>query len=217
MREANCTPTKIKDMKAQIRVIGMSILLFSATLLLLPSRCEAQVKKMSTQELTKESTSILYGKCTKMKSAWTEDRRMILTTVTLIPEYYLKGNLGSEVNITVPGGQVDDIIYEVSEMPAFRTGEEVIAFIWKHPSGKNLITGGAQGKMRISTDPQTGKKTIQGKALGKDAPAQTILEPVPVSKEATKNLQPTTLPKTKPSRVSLDDFTKEVEGYLIER
>lgn len=204
-------------MKAQIKTIGKILLLFTAILLLIPATCEAQVKKMSTQELTLESTSILYGKCTKLKSAWTEDGEMILTTVTVVPEYYLKGNIGSEVTIIVPGGQVDDIIYEVSEMPAFGKGEEVFAFIWEHPSGMNMITGGYQGKLRIGTDTNTGRRIVAGRQLVEDAPAQRVPKPVSTSQTATKATQKTTPSKAQFERMSLDDFTKEVEGYLMER
>jgi len=204
-------------MKAQIKVIGKIFLLFTATLLLFPATCEAQVKMMSTQELTLESTSILYGKCTKLNSAWTEDGEMILTTVTVVPEYYVKGNMGNEVTITVPGGQVDDIIYEVSEMPAFGKGEEVFAFIWKHPSGMNLITGGYQGKLRIGTDTNTGRRIVAGRQLLEATPDHRALKPAPTTQTATTALKKTTLSKTKSERISLDDFTKEVEGYLMDR
>ena len=201
-------------MKAQIRVCMYSMLLFTAAGLFLPATCTAQVKKMSAEELTTESTSILYGKCTKMESAWTEDKSMILTEVTVVPEQYLKGNLGSEVTITVPGGRVGDIIYEVSEMPAFQKGEEVFAFIWKHPSGLNLVTGGYQGKLKIHVDAKTGKKTIQGNQFGKYAPKKLTPEPVSKDKEATKAAKIQTLPTTKSERISLDDFTNEIQGYL---
>ena len=193
-------------MKTQIKVIGQGLLLLTATFLLFPETSEAQVKNMSAEELTLESNSILYGKCTKMESAWTEDKSMILTQVTVVPEYYLKGNLGSEVTITVPGGQVGDIIYEVSEMPNFQKGEEVFAFIWKHPSGLNLITGGYQGKLKIDKDEKTGIRTVPGKALGKDKSR--------AAKESINPNRKTTLAKTKSEKVSLDDFTKEVEGYM---
>ena len=204
-------------MKAQIRVIGLTLLLFIASQLMHIEICEAQVQDMTAEELALESTSILYGTCTNMESAWTENNEMIFTTVTVVPEYYLKGNMGSEVTITVPGGQVGDIIYEVSEMPTFQKGEEVFAFIWKHPSGKNLVTGGYQGKMKIEKNAKTGKKSVSGRALPEAAQERTIQEPVPKGQTTTKPLEKTTLSKTKSERISLDDFTKEVEGYLIER
>ncbi len=125
---------------------------------------------------------------------------MIFTTVTLIPEDYLKGNLGSEVIVTIPGGQVDDIIYEVSEMPVFRKGEEVFAFIWEHPSGKKLVTGGFQGKMKIERDEKTGQRMVSEQHLDKSTPKGLIDKSTPQH------------PKGK--KLFLEDFTKEVKGYL---
>lgn len=155
---------------------------------------------MTARELTEESTSVFYGKCAKVECAWTKDKDMILTTVTLIPENYLKGNMGDEVTVTVPGGQVDDIIYEVSEMPVFRAGEEVVAFIWEHPSGKKLVTGGFQGKMKIEKDKETGKRMVSESVLSTSTPEGLIDNSTPQDSKGKKLL--------------LDDFTSEVKGYL---
>jgi hypothetical protein len=121
---------------------------------------KGQLKKMSDQDLTVESTAVFHGKCSQVKSDWNENRDMILTSVTLLPEEYMKGNLGGEVVVMVPGGRVGDIVYEVSEMPVFTEGEEVVAFVWRNPSGKNLITGGSQGRLKIRKDDLTGKKVV---------------------------------------------------------
>ena len=126
---------------------------------------EGQVKKMTAEDLTAESTAVLYGKCTKVKSEWNESRDIIFTYVTIVPEEYLKGNLGSETVLTIPGGRVDDIIYEVSDMPLFTEGEEVAAFIWTNPAGKNLVVGGYQGKMKIEKDRNTGKRMVLGESI----------------------------------------------------
>lgn len=201
-------------MKAPCKSFGYVLLFLALFLWHVPQQVNAQVKKMSAQELALESNSILYGKCTRMESAWTEDKSMILTEVTVVPEYYLKGNLGSEVTITVPGGQVGDIIYEVSEMPAFQKGEEVFAFIWQHPSGLNLITGGSQGKLKVHVDAKTGRKTIQGKQFGKYTLKELTPKTPDTDKEATKAAKAPALPQTRSERISLDDFTKEIEGYL---
>ena len=187
-------------MKTPTRVFGLTLFLFTVILLLIPTECEAQLKKMTAKDLTRESSSIFYGKCSEVKSAWTKEKDMIFTTVTLVPENYLKGNLGNKVTLTIPGGQVDDIIYEVSEMPVFRPGEEVVAFVWEHPSGKKLITGGFQGKMKIERDVKTGKRMVSNHYLGTSAPGQNV-------KKSTSSL-----PEGK--KVLLDDFTEEVKGYL---
>jgi hypothetical protein len=121
----------------------------------------AQDNEISAEDLTNESTAVLIGKCTKKRCEWNENKSIIYTYITVIPEQYIKGNLGSEAVIAVPGGRVGDIIYEVSEMPVFNEGEDVVAFIWTNPSGKNLVTGGFQGKMKIEKDLKTGKRMIE--------------------------------------------------------
>ncbi len=169
-------------------------------LMLTPSDCLAQNMKMSTRDLTIESTAVVYGKCSKIKSEWNKEQDIIYTEITIIPEGYIKGNLGGETVITIPGGRVGNIVYEVSEMPVFQANEEVLAFIYKHPSGKNLVTGGFQGKMTISKDPKTGKRIISsGSTQGK------------VSRE---NLKGANAKSASTDKTLLEDFIREVEGYL---
>lgn len=157
----------------------------------------AQVKKMSAEEMTKKSTAVLYGKCSKVKSEWSEDRSMIFTYITIIPDEYIKGNLGSEAVIAVPGGRVDNIIYEVSETPYFTEGEEVVAFIWTNPAGRNLVTGGYQGKVKIETDEKTGKRSVETDAITDDP--------------EERNFVPGQLKKAE--RFQLEDYVVKLKGY----
>lgn len=157
----------MRNLKSIFTMVFLPMLL---SFFLTGSECRAQVKKMSEPDLTNASTAVFYGKCTKLKSEWNKDKSIIYTYVTIAPEEYLKGNLGAEAVIAIPGGQVGNIIYEVSEMPVFNEGEEVFAFVRTNPAGKNLITGGYQGKMKIEKDKKTGKKII--KAEGSDSKAE---------------------------------------------
>lgn len=160
-------------MKTQRNVFLPAFTLLLGLLFLSPPESKAQLKKMSAEDLTKESSAILHGKISMVKSAWNQEKDLIFTTVTIVPDEYIKGNLGAEALITIPGGQVDNMIYEVSEMPVFSEGEEVFAFVWTHPSGKHLITGGTQGKMKIEKDAKTGKKKVKGNP---DKPEKVLLE-----------------------------------------
>jgi hypothetical protein len=157
----------------------------------------AQVKKMSAEEMTKSSTAVLYGKCSKIKSEWNEDRSIIFTYVTITPEEYIKGNLGGEAVIAVPGGRVDDIIYEVSETPFFTEGEEVVAFVWTNPAGKNLVTGGYQGKVKIEKDARTGKRSVEAEVV-----TDELQEGDLVPGQAKKA-----------ERLKLEDFVVKLKGY----
>ena len=120
----------LKDLISLAWWLIACLLCFSAT------EGNAQVIKMSAKDLTKNSTAVLYGKCSKVKSEWNDKKNMILTSVTIVPDEYIKGNLGSEAVITVPGGRVDNILYEVSDMPLFIEGEDVVAFVSTNSKGK---------------------------------------------------------------------------------
>jgi hypothetical protein len=158
----------------------------------------AQVKEMSAQDLTKESSAVFYGKCSKIRSEWNQNKSIIYTYVTVVPEEYIKGNLGSEAVIAVPGGKVGDIVYEVSDMPVFTEGEEVMAFVRTNAAGKNLVTGGYQGKMKIERDKNTGKRTIYGFGLGSQTGEQTQV----IGQDL------------KPGKEKLEDFIAKVKAYL---
>jgi hypothetical protein len=155
----------------------------------------AQVKAMSAKELTQESSAVFYGRCSKIKSEWNDNKSAILTYVTIVPEAYIKGNLGSEAVITVPGGRVDDILYEVSEMPVFAEGEEVVAFVWTNPSGKNLVTGGYQGKVKINKDQNTGKRSVDVNESDLEGLTQVH-------------------GYDKPEKVALEDYVTKLKGYV---
>ena len=155
---------------------------------------------MSAKDLTKNPLLCFMANAPKIKCEWNENKSIIYTYVTVVPEEYIKGNLGSEAVIAVPGGRVGDIIYEVSDMPIFTEGEDVMAFIWTNPAGKNLITGGSQGKMRIDKDPKTGKRMVHGSsaAIVTEYEGQGFEKPDKPSK---------------PEKAQLEDFVKKLKGY----
>lgn len=161
-----------------------------------------QVVKASAKQLTQESTAILTGKCTKTESFWNEKRTQILTEVRIRVDEYVKGNLGAEAVITIPGGRVGNIIYEVSDMPVFVEGEEVLVFLWRHPSGKNLVTGALQGKISLVEDKGSGKKIVYA---------------IPPEREQKTSLRKRRIEKTPATkRVFLEDFIIELKSYVKE-
>ena len=185
----------------QVRKSSCAVFLFIIICLMLIPILElsAQVKKMSIQELTDASTAVIVGKCTGKQSSWNEKGNQILTQITIQTEQDIKGELGTTAIITVPGGQVDDIRYEVSDMPIFEEGEESLVFVWQHPSGKLLVTGAHHGKLRIVKDKKSGKRSIQGGVLD-------------FNPDARKEVGPSL--KRGDKQVNLDDFIRAVKTYI---
>lgn len=133
-----------------------------ALLVSLPNESLAQAAKVSVEELTKVSTSVVHGHTTKIESYWTKDKRYIMTDITIRVEGVLKGSTPSETVVTIPGGRVGSTLYEVSDMPIFVEGEEIVVFFWDHPSGTTTVTGGVNGKLPIYRDIATGRKVVLG-------------------------------------------------------
>ena len=183
----------MKDLKRLITLVCPVII---CVMILSQAESQAQVKKMSAKDLTEESTTVLYGKCRNIKCEWNENRSAIYTYITIAPEEYIKGNLGSEVVVAVPGGRVDNILYEVSETPFFTQDEDVVTFIWTSPKGKNLITGGPQGKIKIEKDEKTGKRMIDAGVMDDDEGQTQVPGQV-----------------RKAEKMQLDDFVTKLKGY----
>lgn len=187
-------------MKSYKKIARPCLGIFICILILASLNTNGQVIKRSVEELTHNSKTILYGKCTQVESTWDENHERIYTEIKVQADGYLKGNDGSEVTITIPGGRVGNVIYEVSDMPAFLEGEEFVAFLTEHSTGRNLVTGAAQGKLMIHRDSQTG--------------LQTIRRPVPAPSTQKKSLEIYEASAQKTEAISLEDFISEIRAYL---
>ena len=121
----------------------------------------ALMLKMSFEELSSKSESIIVGKVNNIDSYWNEERTSIYTEVTISVEDNIKGEIKQgEITIITPGGEVDGITQYVSDSPTFKPGEEAVLFLNELPgqsfstqqyqSGLYQVTGSSQGKIDIS-------------------------------------------------------------------
>ncbi len=186
-------------MKSRKQIIRIGSCLISC-LTIIGFSLNGQVIKKTVEEMTHDAKTILHGKCTLVESSWDENQDRIYTEVWVQAGEYLKGSQGSEITITVPGGRVGNYVYEVSDMPSFSEGEEFIAFLSEHSSGRNLVTGAIQGKLKIWLDPNTGARVVN----------KPVEEPTSLKKtamifdESTQEME----------AVPLEDFLSEIKGYL---
>jgi hypothetical protein len=187
-------------MKSITRIARLFIALFICLFLLGMTGLNGQVLKRSVEEMTHDSKTILYGTCTQIESLWDENHERIHTEIRVQAEGYLKGAQGSNIIVTVPGGRVDNILYEVSDMPSFSEGEECVLFLSRHSTGRNLVTGAVQGKLKIYKHPNTGKRLVNR----------------PVKEEASAKKSATIYDETtqQTEAIALDEFLVEISTYL---
>ncbi len=87
-------------------------------------------RPLTVKDMSKKADAILVGKCEGKECEFVAGH--FETRVKIKVEEYLKGDLGSEVTLTIPGGQVEEPIplgQYVSGTPQFVKGEEVLLFL----------------------------------------------------------------------------------------
>jgi hypothetical protein len=123
--------------------------------LLLASRAPGQTKAATIDELAQESEVVAVGKVTGMKGEWDQNKTRIVTRVTVAVNEYLKGNAGTVLTITSPGGEVDGVGEWYSHTARFKKDEDVVVFAEKDKKGNFRVAGGEQGKLVVKKDAQT--------------------------------------------------------------
>jgi hypothetical protein len=137
-------------------------LLFAITLLF-PPTVFSQTQSASTEELAQRSEVVAVGTVTSLTSEWNENRSSIRTRVNLSVSEFLKGATSNNtLTLFIPGGEVDGVGEIYSDMPRFRTDENVFVFAKKDARGYYRVAGGSQGKYSIHRDEISGKRLIAG-------------------------------------------------------
>lgn len=150
------------------RVIAAAFL----TLIADPALATTVIPK-SDAALVRDAGLILEGRVSDVRSEWAAGGAQIHTLVTISVDRIVK-NTGaatpSSVTLRVLGGTVGDLTLAIIASPRYTPDEEVLLMLrpdWErtlHP-----VVGFNQGKFRIVTDAQTGRRMIQGRGETRDA------------------------------------------------
>lgn len=166
-------------------------------------RASAQSRKLTTQDLTDRAEIVAVGKVIGIRSEWNQERTRIYTKVTIAVDQYVKGERPEKIlTVTHLGGEVGEVGELYSGTPKFQMDEEVLIFVEKDRKDNLRITGGAQGKLRIMEDEKTGKKILR------DVPLRLEGEGKPGKRSTTRTAAY--------GKIILEDFIREVEGYIKE-
>jgi hypothetical protein len=117
--------------------------------------------RLDLDDLTGESSAVVYGTIVASRVEWNSSRNLIYTVYTVLAQEYFKNALGPVFELHEPGGTLDGIQLSVAGVPAFTVGQEAVLFVWTDPFGKHQVTGLQQGAFPVRTDPQTGAKVVE--------------------------------------------------------
>lgn len=121
-----------------------------------PARATSLVR-MDEASLARGADWIVRGTVLSSESAYREGAVPVFTDVVLEAFEVLKGELAEPlVHLSLPGGELDGLRYEVAGTPRLAPGDEVVVFLVRLPSGERTLLGFSQGSYRLFLDPVTG-------------------------------------------------------------
>jgi hypothetical protein len=126
--------------------------------------------------LASDARAIAVGRVVAVESRWTAGRRNIETLVTLQVSEYLKGDLGREVTVRVPGGQIGPYLSVMPGAPRLVEGDRVVLFLAGQPPELPHILALGQGVFHVVADRATLAQVIVPEPLTAVAePGDTVV------------------------------------------
>ena len=129
---------------------------------------------MTFEQLVDEATAVVYARVSDVRGRWTSDRRSIESVVTLDPLRYLKGNLGEDVELRVPGGEAGGMLQIIPGAPVLRQGDLIVAFLGSRGPSMPTLVGLTQGLFRVVVDRRTGTAMVTPPLLKASAAGKIV-------------------------------------------
>jgi len=124
-----------------------------------------QVRYRSVEQLGSQSTAVVAGKVTSIRSYWNPQHTKIFTETQIQVDKAYKGAAVSTVRVVQLGGVVDGMRVTVSGALHWTEQEEVLLFLEPYANGTHQVSGFSQGKFQIERDATTGTAYVKRPAL----------------------------------------------------
>ncbi len=98
---------------------------------------------MSLEELIRQSTSVVRG--APLSTRVERDGSLIYTVYKFAVSDRWKGEMGSNIEVSLPGGSIGGLTQNFGGVPHLETGHEYVVLLWTGPSGRTQIIGLTQG------------------------------------------------------------------------
>ena len=142
---------------------------------LLPVQLSAiTVVPMTFEQLASEAAAVVYARVSRVEGRWTADRQAIDSIITLEALQYLKGDLGHEVMMRLPGGEAGGVVNVLPGAPTLREGELVVLFLKARGPAILTTLGLGQGIFRVIRDPRSGAMLVTPPPLKESAAGRVI-------------------------------------------
>lgn len=117
-------------------------------------------RRLTLDALVQGSTYIVYGRVTESRAFWDSGTRMIWTRTEIQVFDSTKGQPGTAIPITEPGGVLNGSGELYPGTPQFRTNQELVIFVYRAPGNRLRVTGSLQGLYSVNIDPESGERLV---------------------------------------------------------
>jgi hypothetical protein len=115
---------------------------------------------MTFEQLVGEATAVVFARVADVRGRWTADRRSIESIVSLDALRYLKGDLGRDVDLRLPGGEAGGMRQMMPGAPVLREGDLIVAFLGSRGPSLPTLVGFTQGLFRVIVDAPSGSAHV---------------------------------------------------------
>jgi len=106
------------------------------------------LQRLSLKDMALQSTDIVRGRVERGKPAWHGSE--LFTHYLVFVSDRWKGTGGPVVDLAVQGGVLNGVRQVCAGAPELVGGREYVLFLWRSPSGLNLIVGLSQGLFELN-------------------------------------------------------------------
>jgi len=132
------------------RPLGLSI---GLALACATSLSAATLQRLSLDEMAQKSTMIVRGTVQGPATSALHNR-VIFTHYQIQVTEVWKGQIGTSVDLAVPGGTFGGVRQSYSGAPLFVLGNEYVFFLWTSKNGVTQVIGLSQGLFGVSSGTQ---------------------------------------------------------------
>ena len=157
-----------------------------AALLLVCAAGATTIGRLSLDEMTVRSETIVSGEITDSWAAWDAGHKYIWTHYLVAVDSTVKGRAGRTVEIAEPGGIIDNIGMNIGGATGYNRGERALIFLQRMPNGYLRTAGLGQGKYGIDA---------QGRLHGIALKSVDVMETGSAAVEAVRSLEGMTVPE----------------------
>ena len=133
------------------------------------------VLPMDLTALALQADAVVLGRCLGSKVVWNAAHTRIYTDWTVAVDQTLKGSPGQKIVVRQLGGELDGVGMIAAGITRLAPGQEVVLFLGsRQEQGVRRTLGLSQGLFPVTTEPQTGRKSVRtSSALVSSTASQT--------------------------------------------